>query len=139
MTSKVGPLTAKLKGAIQLHDLDPPVGYTLRGEGKGGASGFAKIQAQVRLAEDGPGTLLRYDVKAQVGGKLGQLGGAIIDRTARKLAGEFFQRLETLVGAPEAGEPVAARAPSAVPRVAVWAAVAAAVVALAFAAWWLGG
>lgn len=115
VTSKVGPLTARLKGSVQLSDLDPPAGYTLSGEGKGGPAGFAKVRAQVALAEEGATTLLRYDVKADVGGKLGQLGGPIIDRTARKLAGEFFQQFESLVSAPggEAQEAPAAAAPAA--------------------------
>lgn len=104
VTSKVGPLTARLKGAVQLADLDPPAGYTLSGEGKGGPAGFAKVRAQVALVEDGAATLLRYEVKADVGGKLGQLGGPIIDRTARKLAADFFSSFEGLVGTPPAAE-----------------------------------
>ncbi len=138
VTSKVGPLTAKLKGAVTLSDLDPPSGYTLAGEGKGGPAGFAKVKARVNLDDEGATTLLRYDVKAEVGGKLGQLGGPIIDRTARKLAGEFFQQFETLVSVP-APEGVAAPAvppapaTSAASTAAVWYFIAA--VALALAAW----
>jgi carbon monoxide dehydrogenase subunit G len=114
VTSKVGPLTARLKGSVQLSDLDPPAGYTLSGEGKGGPAGFAKVRAQVSLVEDGSATLLRYEVKADVGGKLGQLGGPIIDRTARKLAGEFFQHFESLVSVPGDGDETvpAAQAPA---------------------------
>jgi len=137
VTSKVGPLTAKLKGAVQLTDLNPPEGYTLAGEGKGGPAGFAKVKARVQLADEGATTLLGYDVKAEVGGKLGQLGGAIIDRTARKLAGEFFQKFETLVSepAPEeqpaaASEAAAAAAPER-STTAVWYFMAAVVIALA--------
>ncbi|MGE3775535.1 MAG: carbon monoxide dehydrogenase subunit G [Gammaproteobacteria bacterium] len=142
VTSKVGPLTAKLKGAVTLSDLDPPTGYTLAGEGKGGPAGFAKVKARVALDDEGASTLLRYDVKAEVGGKLGQLGGAIIDRTARKLAGEFFQQFETLVSVPAPAEE-AAGAPAAMPApaqrasttstAAVWYFIAA--VVLALAAW----
>lgn len=144
VTSKVGPLTAKLKGAVQLSDLNPPEGYTLSGEGKGGPAGFAKVKAGVTLAEDGTATLLSYDVKAEVGGKLGQLGGPIIDRTARKLAAEFFQRFEALVSEPQPAEeavieraPTAPAAPPAVGRstTAVWYFMAA--VALLLAAWLL--
>jgi len=134
VTSKVGPLTARLKGSVQLSDLNPPEGYTLSGEGKGGPAGFAKVRAQVALSEDGASTLLRYDVKADVGGKLGQLGGPIIDRTARKLAGEFFQTFESLVSVPVAGEeavPAAAAAPAARPTMYAWYFMAAAAVALA--------
>ncbi|HMM75614.1 MAG TPA: carbon monoxide dehydrogenase subunit G [Gammaproteobacteria bacterium] len=140
VTSKVGPLTAKLKGAVTLSDLDPPAGYTLAGEGKGGPAGFAKVKARVALADEGAATLLRYEVKAEVGGKLGQLGGAIIDRTARKLAGEFFQQFESLVSVPVPAEEAAgaaaampARAASAVSTAAVWYFIAA--IALALAAW----
>ena len=140
VTSKVGPLTARLKGSVQLSDLDPPAGYTLTGEGKGGPAGFAKVRAQVALAEDGAATLLRYEVKADVGGKLGQLGGPIIDRTARKLAGEFFQQFETLVSVPGGDEETAPAtpAPTAAAPVAgstkfAWYFMAAA--ALALAAW----
>ncbi len=140
VTSKVGPLTARLKGSVQLSDLNPPEGYTLSGEGKGGPAGFAKVRARVALTEDGTATLLRYEVKADVGGKLGQLGGPIIDRTARKLAGEFFQQFESLVSAPGAGAETATAAPAA-PAIAptakstklAWYFMAAA--ALALAAW----
>jgi len=148
VTSKVGPLTVKLKGHVELSDLNPPEGYTLSGEGKGGPAGFAKVKAKVSLADEGATTLLHYEVKADVGGKLGQLGGPIIDRTARKLAGEFFQQFETLVSEPGAvadpgtdtgvvSGPSAAVAPSGagVPRqtYAVWYFIGA--VALALAAW----
>lgn len=148
VTSKVGPLTVKLKGHVELSDLNPPEGYTLSGEGKGGPAGFAKVKAKVSLADEGATTLLHYEVKADVGGKLGQLGGPIIDRTARKLAGEFFQQFETLVSEPGAvadpgidtgavGHQPAAGAPvdAGVPRqtYAVWYFIGA--VALALAAW----
>ncbi len=140
VTSKVGPLTARLKGNVQLADLDPPAGYTLTGEGKGGPAGFAKVRAQVALAEDGAATLLRYEVKADVGGKLGQLGGPIIDRTARKLAGEFFQQFESLVSVPGGDEEASpatsattAAAPVATSTKFAWYFMAAA--ALALAAW----
>lgn len=144
VTSKVGPLTARLKGAVQLADLDPPAGYTLSGEGKGGPAGFAKVRAKVALAEDGAATVLRYEVKADVGGKLGQLGGPIIDRTARKLAGEFFASFESLVGAPAAEaaaegqpEPATAEALRSPPTFLAWYFIGA--VVLALAAWLVFG
>ena len=117
--AKVGPVSAKFAGVVRLSDLDPPNGYTIAGEGKGGAAGFAKGGAKVRLEEDGAATLLRYEVEAQVGGKLAQIGSRLIDGTARKLAGEFFDNFATaVVGPPPAAEavpgaPVAAPAPSA--------------------------
>lgn len=89
---KVGPVRAKFSGAVELSDIDPPNGYTISGEGKGGAAGFAKGGAKVSLAEDGDETVLSYDVEANVGGKLAQLGSRLIDGTARKMADDFFAR-----------------------------------------------
>ncbi|HTZ70137.1 MAG TPA: carbon monoxide dehydrogenase subunit G [Acetobacteraceae bacterium] len=103
---KIGPIGARFNGAVTLSDLDPPNGYTITGEGQGGTVGFAKGGAKVRLSEDGGGTLLSYDVDAQVGGRLAQLGGPIIDATAKQLAGKFFKQLGEIVGAPAAVMPV---------------------------------
>lgn len=89
---KVGPVTAKFQGAVTLSDLDPPNGYRITGEGQGGVAGFAKGGAVVRLEADGDGTILHYDVSADVGGKLSQLGGRLIDATAKKLSAAFFKR-----------------------------------------------
>lgn len=110
---KVGPVRAKFAGAVELSDIDPPNGYTISGEGKGGAAGFAKGGAKVDLAEDGEETVLRYDVQANVGGKLAQLGSRLIDGTARKLAEDFFAKFSELAAAKDA--PVgSAEAPAAV-------------------------
>ena len=92
VTTKVGPVKARFQGAVTLSDLDPPNGYTISGEGKGGAAGFAKGGAKVRLEEDGAETVLRYEVDANVGGKLAQLGSRLIDGAAKKLSDEFFSR-----------------------------------------------
>jgi carbon monoxide dehydrogenase subunit G len=110
---KIGPIGARFNGAVALTDLDPPNGYTIVGEGQGGTVGFAKGGAKVRLADDGAGgTLLSYDVDAQVGGRLAQLGGPIIDATAKQLAGKFFDQFGQVVGAPaQTAEPAAAGAP----------------------------
>ncbi len=87
----VGPVKAMFKGNVRLSDIDPPNGYTISGEGQGGVAGFAKGGAKVRLEEaDGGGTLLNYDVEAQVGGKIAQLGGRLINGVAKKYADEFF-------------------------------------------------
>lgn len=95
IAARVGPLAARFNGSMQVEDAAPPAGYTLVGEGKAGPAGHAKVRARVTLTEESPSvTLLEYEVKADIGGKLGQLGGAIIDRTAQKLAGEFFERFE---------------------------------------------
>lgn len=112
VAAKIGPLSAKFKGSVQLADVQAPVSYTLKGEGKGGPAGFAKVRARVELAEDGAATLLSYHVQADIGGKLGQLGGALVDRTAQKLAAEFFQTFEILVGAPGDGSADSADASS---------------------------
>jgi hypothetical protein len=90
---KIGPVGATFKGAVQLSDLDPPNGYTIGGEGEGGVAGFAKGGARVNLSavEGAPGsTLLKYDVKANVGGKIAQLGSRLIDGVAKKMADQFF-------------------------------------------------
>lgn len=89
---KVGPVTAKFQGAVTLSDLDPPNGYRIAGEGQGGVAGFAKGSAIVRLEPDGEDTILHYTVNADVGGKLAQLGGRLIDATAKQMSGLFFKR-----------------------------------------------
>ena len=95
---KVGPVSAKFQGAVTLSDLDPPNGYRISGEGEGGIAGFAKGGARVHLSDaEGGQTLLRYEVEAQVGGKLMQLGSRLIDSTAKKLAGEFFEKFAEVV------------------------------------------
>ncbi|EGP08222.1 carbon monoxide dehydrogenase G protein [Bradyrhizobiaceae bacterium SG-6C] len=89
---KVGPVSAKFQGAVTLSDLDPPNGYRITGEGQGGVAGFAKGGAVVRLEADGDATLLHYDVSAEIGGKLSQLGGRLIDATAKQMSAAFFKR-----------------------------------------------
>lgn len=89
---KVGPVSAKFQGAVTLSDLDPPNGYRIAGEGQGGIAGFAKGSAVVRLETDGDATLLHYDVSAEIGGKLSQLGGRLIEATARQMSAAFFKR-----------------------------------------------
>ena len=106
VTAKVGPVKAKFVGAVSLSDLDPPNGYTISGEGKGGAAGFARGGARVTLTQDGDGTLLTYTVNAAVGGKLAQIGSRLIDATARKMAQQFFSAFaEAVVGAVPAEPP----------------------------------
>ena len=96
---KVGPIKAKFEGAVELQNLNPPHSYTIAGEGKGGLAGFAKGGADVSLEADGPdATILSYTVKAEVGGKIAQLGSRLIDSTSKKLAGEFFAKFGQLVG-----------------------------------------
>ena len=96
---KIGPIKAKFEGAVELQNLNPPHSYTIAGEGKGGLAGFAKGGADVSLEADGPdATILTYTVKAEVGGKIAQLGSRLIDSTSKKLAGEFFSKFGELVG-----------------------------------------
>ena len=103
VTLKVGPVKASFNGKVMLSDIDAPNGYRISGEGAGGVAGFAKGGAQVRLEEETPDvTVLHYDVDAQVGGKIAQLGGRLIDSTAKRLAGEFFTKFGSVV----AGTPV---------------------------------
>jgi carbon monoxide dehydrogenase subunit G len=99
MTASVGPVKARFNGKLLLADVNPPTSYRLAFEGSGGAAGFGKGGAQVRLAPDGAGTKLAYTATAQVGGKLAQVGSRLIDGVAKKMADEFFQRFnEKLVG-----------------------------------------
>ncbi|WP_136657595.1 carbon monoxide dehydrogenase subunit G [Nitratireductor sp. XY-223] len=95
---KIGPVSANFKGAVTLENIKAPESYTITGEGKGGIAGFAKGGADVALREDGAETVLTYDVKAQVGGKLAQLGSRLIDSTSKKLAGQFFESFGQIVG-----------------------------------------
>jgi uncharacterized protein len=118
VTAKVGPVKASFGGQVTLSNLNPPESYTISGEGKGGAAGFAKGGADVKLVEDGDGTLLHYAVKANIGGKLAQLGARLIDGTARKMADDFFTRfaaeMEQRAGA-AAPAPAPAPTPAAEP------------------------
>ncbi|MGB1007924.1 MAG: SRPBCC family protein [Thalassobaculaceae bacterium] len=113
VTAKVGPVKAKFQGVVRLSDLDPPKSYRISGEGKGGAAGFAKGGATVELVETegGQATLLRYAVDANVGGKLAQIGARLIDSTAKKLAGEFFETFASVVVARAGAAGAASPAP----------------------------
>jgi carbon monoxide dehydrogenase subunit G len=95
---KVGPVSARFKGKVSLTDIDAPNSYKISGEGEGGVAGFAKGGAAVRLAEaDGGGTRLAYDVEANVGGKIAQLGSRLIDSVAKKNADAFFAKFAQAV------------------------------------------
>ena len=89
---KVGPVKAKFAGVVHLDNSNAPDGFSLTGEGKGGAAGFAKGGADVTLESDGDETILRYTAKAEVGGKIAQLGSRLIQGTAKKLSGNFFEK-----------------------------------------------
>ncbi len=98
--AKVGPVKATFKGNVTLSNIDPPNGYTISGEGKGGVAGFAKGGADVALRPDGDGTVLAYKVNAQVGGKLAQIGARLIDATAKQMADQFFAAFAANVAGP---------------------------------------
>jgi carbon monoxide dehydrogenase subunit G len=102
VVAKVGPVRATFTGEVQLTDLDPPNGYRISGEGKGGPAGFAKGGATVKLTDAEGGTMLHYTVDAQIGGKLAQIGSRLIDATARSMAQDFFGRFSKLVAPPAA-------------------------------------
>ena len=97
ITAKVGPVKAKFKFNVEMTDIDAPNGYTIMGEGQGGVAGFAKGSAKVDLTEDGTDTILAYNVQANVGGKLAQLGARLIDGAAKKMADEFFGNFNELL------------------------------------------
>jgi hypothetical protein len=150
---KIGPISARFSGKVNLTDIDPPNGYRISGEGQGGAAGFAKGGAQISLAEDGVATLLTYEVHAQVGGKLAQLGARLIDASAKQMADAFFDRFSQQVQAmapavaeEQAGqtmaEPVAVavRAASAPPSaLSIWELIPREPFGLPLAAWIGGG
>ena len=144
---KVGPISARFTGKVQLTDIDPPNGYRISGEGQGGVAGFAKGGANVALTDDGADTLLSYQVNAQVGGKLAQLGGRLIDATAKQMADAFFDRFSAQVqamspagrrGRGRGRPPVAAAAAPPPSAISVWALVPREPFGLPLAAW-IGG
>ena len=137
VTTAIGPVKAKFTGKLVLSDINPPNSYSLAFEGSGGAAGFAKGGAQVSLSPDGRGTRLRYSSKANVGGKLAQVGSRLIDGVAAKLAGDFFTRFnETL--APGAGVAAAIEeAPAPAGLNPLWI-VAGIIAAMLIASWLIG-
>jgi len=98
MVARIGPVSAKFKGKLTLSDLKPPHSYAIAFEGQGGAAGFGKGSAQVQLAPEGGGTKLTYQVKANVGGKLAQIGSRLVDAAAKKISQDFFNAFNEKVG-----------------------------------------
>ena len=95
-TLKIGPVKATFKGKVALENLDPPHRCTLKGEGQGGVAGFAKGEADIALTPEGNGTALAYTAKANIGGKLAQIGQRLIDGAAKQIADDFFARFAQL-------------------------------------------
>ena len=101
MSVKVGPVSAKFKGKLQLENVQPPNSYTLKFEGQGGPAGFANGTANVSLTVESPHTTrLDYTANAMIGGKLAQVGSRLVDAAARKIADDFFSKFEVLVAEP---------------------------------------
>ena len=107
---KIGPVSATFAGTVRLEDIRAPEGYTLVGQGNGGMAGFAKGRAAVQLAEEGPETVLSYEAKAEIGGKIATLGGRLMQSTSRRLADEFFKTFAETV-AENAAAPVGSPSP----------------------------
>jgi uncharacterized protein len=97
MAVKIGPVSAKFSGKIELTDVQEPSQYQLNFEGQGGAAGFGKGNSKVVLTPNEQGTLLDYTVNAQVGGKIAQLGQRLIDGVSKSMADDFFKRFEAVL------------------------------------------
>ncbi len=150
---RLGPIAARFAGNVELSEMDPPTSYRISGEGQGGVAGFAKGGALVKLADDGADTLLSYEVNAQVGGKLAQLGARLIDASAKQMADAFFDRFSEQVAeraaggtATEAAMPIPAGAAPIAPRpvappsaIPIWALIPREPFGLPLAAWIGGG
>lgn len=110
MTARVGPVSARFAGRIVMSDIVAPTAYTLSFEGQGGAAGFAKGEARVALSAAEPGTRIDYQAKAQVGGKLAQIGSRLVDGAAAKVADDFFARFVERLSAPPANAAIGVEA-----------------------------
>jgi uncharacterized protein len=113
VAARIGPVSARFRGHLQVVDVQPLVGYGLRFEGQGGVAGFAKGQARIALAPHDAGTRMQYSAQAQVGGKLAQVGSRLVDATAAQLSETFFQRLAARFdhAPPQAEQPATEAAP----------------------------
>ena len=117
IAARVGPVSARFNGRMTMSDIDAPNGYTLHFEGQGGAAGFARGEARVTLAPEGEQhTAMNYVAKAQVGGKLAQLGSRLVDGAAAKMTDEFFARFVEQIGAPPAPAAASASVPAPLPE-----------------------
>jgi len=140
MAVKVGPVSARFNGKLELTDVQPPRGYTMNFEGQGGAAGFGKGSSQVSLEPEGENTRLRYTAKAQVGGKMAQIGSRLVDAAARKMTDDFFSAFEAQIRGPapvEAAAPAAGQPAQGAPANsrAMWWVVAAVIIIAALAYW----
>lgn len=140
VTTRIGPVKAKFHFIVTLSDLNPPHSYTINAQGQGGAAGFANGSAAVSLRPDGEETLLAYHARANIGGKLAQLGARLVDATAAKLAGEFFDNFNAAVAGPQGVGGQAAASPAATPALVIpqWVWLLALAVLAALGYWMLG-
>jgi carbon monoxide dehydrogenase subunit G len=115
VATKVGPVSATFRGTVTLSDQDPPNGYTLTGQGQGGAAGFAKMRSRVSLAPDGDATVLTYTANAEIGGKLAAVGSRLVQSVAKKNADDFFGAFATQLGGGAVAKPAEVVAPVPVP------------------------
>ena len=136
VAARVGPVSARFNGTIELADVAPPSSYTLLFKGQGGAAGFATGEARVSLTPSGGGTALAYTARAQVGGKLAQIGSRLIDGAAAKLADEFFERFAARFAPAPAPAPAAGPVQGVEPHFPPWLA-ATAIATVLVTAWLL--
>jgi carbon monoxide dehydrogenase subunit G len=115
VATKVGPISATFRGAVNLSELDAPNGYTLTGQGQGGAAGFARMSARVALKPEADVTLLTYAANAEIGGKLASVGSRLVQSVARKNADDFFSTFARQLGGTGESEAATASAPSSAP------------------------
>jgi len=134
MTARVGPVSAKFNGKIELSDVVPPSSYRMSFEGQGGAAGFARGEAKVALVAEDGGTRIDYSATAQVGGKLAQIGSRLVDAAAAKVADDFFSCFAARLGATKTVEPAPATIPAS--RSLLWRVVLAIVIIVAVAIYW---
>lgn len=143
MTARIGPVAAKFKGKLAISDVNAPHSYSIAFEGQGGAAGFGKGGAKVKLFDEAPNTRLSYDVTAHVGGKLAQIGSRLVDAAAKKIASDFFEKFNEKVTEATSASPEASRqatsASGAYRIAAKVGAVVAVMVAIALIAWLLTG
>ena len=117
---RVGPVSAKFKGNLKMTDVQAPNSYTINFDGQGGVAGFGKGSADVSLAAEGSGTKLSYVARAQVGGKMAQVGSRLIDAAAGKIAEDFFTAFEAALAPAEGAGVAPAPAPAAGSRMVWW-------------------
>jgi len=103
VTVKIGPISARFRGTLLVSKVQAPNSYTINFQGQGGVAGFGKGSADVSLTAEGNQTRLKYVARAQVGGKMAQVGSRLIDAAAGKIAEDFFRALGTSLQAVSAG------------------------------------